>query len=94
MSERDTLLSVSGDKEDTIEMIPSMPEKEPGIFEELILTPSAPDEKPESADLLLEAEGIAKAEEITFDGEKESEARIREAMIAYDKAMDQAADIE
>jgi len=45
-------------------------------------------------DLVLEAEDIFKAEEITFDGEEELKNRIAEAMSAYDKAMDQAAGIK
>ena len=62
--------------------------------EELILTPSLTEEQSESFDLLLEADSIFKAEEITFDGEEEAENRIAEAMTAYDKAMDEAAGIE
>ena len=59
--------------------------------EELFLTPSPVEEQPASIDLTLEADSIFKAEEITFDGETESEARIEEAMKAYDAAMDDAA---
>ena len=44
-----------------------------------------------SADLVLEAEDIFKAEDITFEGQEEAERKIGEAMSAYDKAMDQAA---
>ncbi len=44
-----------------------------------------------SADLVLEAGDIFKAEEITFEGQEEAERKIEEAMSAYDKAMDQAA---
>lgn len=73
------------------EMTPSKPEKDTSTPEELILVPSAPDEKPVSADLVLEAGDILKAEEITFEGQEEAESRIEEAMSAYDKAMDQAA---
>ena len=62
--------------------------------EELILTPSLTEEQSESFDLLLEADSIFKAEEITFDGEEEAENRIAEAMTAYDKAMDEAAGIK
>jgi hypothetical protein len=74
-----------------IEMTPSKPLQEADTFEELILTPSSPGEQTMSADLVLEAEGIFKAEEITFEGQKEAERRIEEAMSAYDKAMGQAA---
>lgn len=62
--------------------------------DEFILTPSSPGKQPESGDLTLEAEGIIKFDEITFDGEAESEARIAEAMKAYDAAMDEAAGVE
>ena len=44
--------------------------------------------------MLLEADSIFKAGEITFDGEEEAENRIAEAMTEYDKAMDDAAGIE
>lgn len=64
------------------------------LLEELTLTPSLPEEKPKNADLILEAGDIFKAEEITFEGEEESERRIAEAMSAFDKAMDQAAGIK
>ncbi len=74
-----------------IEMTPSKPSQETDTFEELILTPSLSVEQPMSADMVLEAEDIFKAEEITFEGQKEAESRIAEAMSAYDKAMDQAA---
>ena len=67
------------------------PEKEQAPADELLLTPSPVEEKPASLDLTLEADSIFKAEEITFDGEAESEARIEEAMKAYDAAMDEAA---
>ncbi len=77
-----------------IEMIPSKPSQETVKFEELTLTPSSSVVQPESVDLVLEAGDIFKAEEITFEGEEESEKRIAEAMSAYDKAMDQAADIK
>lgn len=73
-----------------IEMTPSKPSQETDTFEELILTPSLSGEQTMSADLVLEAEDIFKAEEITFEGQKEVESRIAEAMSAYDKAMDQA----
>ena len=73
-----------------IEMTPSKPSQETDTFEELILTPSLSGEQTMSADLVLEAEDIFKAEEITFEGQKEAESRIAEAMSAYDKAMDQA----
>lgn len=69
-----------------------LPEK-PEPVDELILTPSPAEEKPEidGAELVLEAESLFKAKEITFDGEAESEARIEEAMKEYDAAMDNAA---
>ena len=62
--------------------------------DEFILTPSPVEKQPESGELILEAEGISKFEEITFDGEAESEARIEEAMKAYDAAMDEAACVD
>lgn len=62
--------------------------------DELILIPSSEEEKPESDELILEANTIFKASEITFDGETESENRIRKAMEAYDDAMDKVAGIE
>ena len=74
-----------------LELTPNKPAGEKDKPEELILTPSSSAAKPESVDLVLEAGDIFKAEEITFDGEEEAEARIAEAMSAYDKAMDQAA---
>ena len=77
-----------------MEMTPGKTVAETGSLEELMLTPSLPDDKPESADLILEAGEIFKAEEITFEGEEESENRIAEAMSAYDKAMDQSAGIK
>ena len=58
------------------------------------LTPSPEEEKPESTELILEAEEVIKIEEITFNGESESEARIEEAMKAYDASMDEAAGIK
>ena len=67
------------------------PEEKQEPAEDLLLTPSTVEEKPASLDLKLEADSIFKAEEITFDGEAESEARIAEAMKAYDAAMDDAA---
>ena len=67
--------------------------EEPELVDELILTPSPQEEKSESIDLTLEAESVAKASEITFDGEAEFETRIEEAMKAYDAAMDEAAGI-
>ena len=76
------------------EMTPSKPADKADSFEELILTPLSPDEQPESAELVLEAGSIYKAEEITFDGEEEAEKRIADAMAAYDKAMDEAAGIK
>ena len=74
-----------------LEMKPSKPSQETDTSEELILTPSLPGAKSMSADLVLEAGDIFKAEEITFEGQEEAERRIAEAMSAYDKAMDQAA---
>jgi len=74
-----------------IEMTPSKPSQETYTLEELILTPSLSGEQPMSADLVLEAEDIFKAEAITFEGQEEAERKIEEAMSAYDKAMDQAA---
>ena len=67
--------------------------EKPEPVDELILTPSPLEEKPESIDLILEAESVAKASEIIFDGEAESEGRIEEAIKAYDAAMDEAAGI-
>lgn len=67
------------------------PEKEQDPVDELLLTPSPAEEQPSSLDLTLEADSIFKAKEITFDGEAEAEARIEEAMKAYDAAMDDAA---
>ncbi len=72
-------------------MTPSKPSQETDTLEELILTPSLSDAQPISADLVLEAGEIFKAEEITFEGQEEAERKIGEAMSAYDKAMDQAA---
>ena len=76
------------------EMTPNKPADDVDTIEDLILTPTLPDEHTESSDLLLEADSIFKAGEITFDGEEEAENRIAEAMTAYDKAMDEAAGIE
>ena len=67
------------------------PKKEQDTVDELLLTPSPAEEQPASLDLTLEADSIFKAKEITFDGEAEAEARIEEAMKAYDAAMDDAA---
>lgn len=75
------------------EMTPNKPADDADTIEELILTPSIPDEQAESFDLLLEADSIFKAGEITFDGEEEAEKRMAEAMSSYDKAMDEAAGI-
>ena len=74
-----------------IELTPSVPAEKTDLSEELVLSPSLPEAKPESAEFTLEADTIPKAEELTFEGEEDAEARIREAMIAYDKAMDDAA---
>lgn len=76
---------------DLIIQVSSPEELEPD--DELILTPSPLEEKSESGELILEAESVAKASEITFDGETEFEARIEEAMKEYDAAMDEAAGI-
>ena len=70
------------------------PAEERKPTDELILTPSPVEKKPERFDLTLEADGIIKFEEITFDGEAEAEARIAEAMEAYSKAMDDAANVD
>ena len=77
----------------SMEMTPSKPAEKTDLSDELVLTPSSSDEIPESNDLTLEADKIVKAEEITFEGEEYAEKKIEEAMIAYDKAMDQAAGI-
>ena len=76
------------------EMTPNKPADDADTIGDLILTPTLPDEQTESSDLLLEADSIFKAGEITFVGEEEAENRIAEAMTAYDKAMDEAAGIE
>ena len=65
--------------------------EEPESEDELILTPSTEKEELDIAELIIEAESIDKASEITFDGEDESEDRIRKAMEDYDAAMDEAA---
>lgn len=77
--------------DDELVMTPSQAEEESD--EEILLTPSPVKEDEESDELILEAEKIYKAEEITFDGESESEARIEKAMKEYDAAMDDAAGI-
>lgn len=74
-----------------LEMTPSKPAEKTDRYEELIMIPSLPDDKPKGIDLTLEAESMTKAEEITFEGEEETRARVRDAMKAYDEAMDQAA---
>ena len=76
------------------EMTPNKPADDADTIEELILTPSMPDEQTESSDLLLEADSIFKVGEITFEGEEEAENRFTEAMTDYDKAMDEAVGIE
>ncbi len=68
--------------------------EEPEQTEELILEPSPEKEETKSGELTLEAESIRKASEITFDGEEESEDRIRKAMEEYDAAMDEAAGVK
>ena len=65
----------------------------PEQADEFILTPSQEESEVESAELTLEAEGVVKDSEITFDGEAESEIRIEEAMKEYDAAMNKAAGI-
>ena len=65
----------------------------PEHADEFILTPSQEEREKESAELTLEAEGVVKVSEITFDGEAESEIRIEEAMKEYDAAMNKAAGI-
>ena len=65
----------------------------PEQADEFILTPSQEESEVESAELTLEAEGVVKVSEITFDGEAEFEARIEEAMKEYDAAMNKAAGI-
>lgn len=82
------------EEQSSIEMTPSTPAEKDDTPCEFILTPSMPDEQPESVDLTLEAESIVKVEEVTFEGEEDAEARIEDAMIAYDEAMDQAAGIK
>jgi len=77
----------------SLEMTPSKPAEKADLSDELVLTPSSSDEIPESNDLTLEADNIVKAEEITFEGEEDAEERVKKAMMAYDKAMDQAAGI-
>ena len=77
----------------SFEMTPSKPAEKADLSDELVLTPSSPDESPKDDDLTLEAEKIVKIEEIAFEGEEYAEKKIEEAMIAYDKAMDQAAGI-
>lgn len=75
-----------------LELHVSPPEKQEPA-DEFILTPSPVEEQPESGELILEADGIIRFDEITFEGEAEAEARIEEAMKAYDAAMDEAAGI-
>ena len=77
----------------SLEMTPSKPAEKADLSDELVLTPSSSDEIPKNDDLTLEAEKIVKVEEITFEGEEDFEDRVEKAMIAYDKAMDQAAGI-
>lgn len=74
---------------DELILTPSSEEPESGV--ELVLTPSPEEEQPETGELILEAEITSKDAEITFDGEDESEDRIRKAMEDYDAAMDEAA---
>ena len=65
----------------------------PEHADEFILPPSQEEREKETAELTLEAEGVVKVSEITFDGEAESEIRIEEAMKEYDAAMNKAAGI-
>ena len=81
----------SGGLEFVIEMTPSKPAEKADPSDEPILSPTLPEDKSESAELTLEADIIPKAEELTFEGEEDAEERIRDAMNAYDKAMDEAA---
>ena len=74
---------------DELVLTPSPVEDEPE--EEIILTLSPTVEKAEKDELILESEIPEEPEEITFDGESESEAKIKAAMEAYDAAMDKAA---
>ena len=78
----------------SLEMTPSKPAEKTDLSDELVLTPSSSDEIPKNDDLTLEAEKIVKVEEITFEGEEDFEDRVEKAMMAYDKAMDQAAGIK
>ena len=75
--------------DDELVLTPSPVEDEPD--EEIILTLSPTEEKAEKDELILESEIPEEPEEITFDGESESEAKIKAAMEAYDAAMDKAA---
>ena len=77
----------------SLEMTPSKPAEKTDLSDEIVLTPSSSDEIPKNDDLTLEAEKIVKVEEITFEGEEDFEDRVEKAMMAYDKAMDQAAGI-
>ena len=52
---------------------------------------SPTEEKAERDELILESEIPEEPEEITFDGESESAAKVKAAMEAYDAAMDNAA---
>lgn len=79
---------------DDLTLTPSLPEEEDDLAGKLILTPSLSGEKPGNDEMVLEAGSIFKAEEITFEGEDETEDRVGEAMAAYDKAMDQAAGLK
>ena len=55
----------------SLEMTPSKPAEKADLSDELVLTPSSPDESPKDDDLTLEAEKIVKVEEITFEGEED-----------------------
>ena len=78
------------EEKEVLELHVSTAEKQKAT-EEFVLMPSPTEEQEDGFDLILEADSIFKAEEITFDGEAEAESRLEEAMKAYDAAMDEAA---
>ena len=61
----------------SLEMTPSKPAEKADLSDELVLTPSSPDESPKDDDLTLEAEKIVKIEEIAFEGEEYAEKKMR-----------------
>ena len=63
----------SGGLEFVIEMTPSKPAEKADLSDELILSPTLPEDKSESAELTLEADIIPKAEELTFEGEEDAD---------------------